>query len=93
MEEYPNFDSKAGLLLSESVTEAQRLANIELKHQEASSKKRHTNDGEDSGEDDQEQNTDLALFTKNKKRKTNSSHSKGFNANKSFAKKRPRKHL
>ena len=45
LEEYPGLDSKAALILTESVVEATRLAAIELKNKEGKS------GGEKGGED------------------------------------------
>ena len=66
-------------MLSDSVTEATRIANMELRENEKGKGKRGDED------DDQEANPDMKLF--DKKRKFNSMHSKGFGG-KSFAKKR-----
>ena len=66
-------------MLSDSVVEATRIANMEL---------RETAKGKaqpDDDEDNQEANPDMKLF--GKKRKLNSMHSKGFGG-RSFAKKR-----
>lgn len=46
-------------------------------------------DGPGDEEDDEETNKDMKLF--GKKRPANFAHKKGFNNNKSFARKRPRK--
>jgi len=45
-------------------------------------------DGPDDEDDNQETNKDMKLF--GKKRTNNFAHKKGFNSNKSFARKRPR---
>jgi hypothetical protein len=71
MDEYPGLDSKAALILTDSVTEAQRLAAMELKNKEGSGKAAGADD-----EDNEEQNADMALFVNGKgnKRKANFSH-------------------
>ena len=69
---------KDALMLSDSVVEATRIANMELRE---SSKGK----GGDDEDDNQEANPDAKLF--GKKRKINSMHSKGFGG-RSFAKKR-----
>lgn len=71
-------DDKDALILSDSVVEATRIANMELRE---SAKGKH----DDDEADNQEANPDSKLF--GKKRKLNSMHSKGFGA-RSFAKKR-----
>jgi len=77
------FDPKLALELSDSVTEAARLANIEIKQQETTKK-----GGKNDDDDNEEENTDMKLF--GKKRKHSQMHNKGF-GNKSFSKKRQRK--
>ena len=83
LEEYGKngeIDTKSALILSDSVTEATRIANMEMRQNESS---KATAGDED---DDQEQNPDMKLF--GKKRKHNGSmHNKGF-GNKSFARKK-----
>jgi len=83
MDEYPGLDSKAALILTDSVTEAQRFAAMELKNKEQGKQI----DGDE--QDDDEGNADMSLFGKGKKRKANFSHSKGF-GKQSFARKRKR---
>ena len=83
LDEYKNLDSKAALILTDSVIEATRIAVMELKA--ADQKQIGGKDGEG---DDAEVNDDMKLF--GKKRTGNSMHGKGF-GNKSFAKKRQRK--
>ena len=61
LDEYPGLDSKAALMLSESVIEAQRLAAIEMK-QKDSGKKGAAADDQDDGEG----NPDMKLFGKRK---------------------------
>ena len=83
LEECPGMDSKAALMLSDSVVEAQRLAAMELKNREGKNGK-DSKGGDD--EDDGEGNSDMKLF----KKKT-FAHQKGFNGGKSsFARKRKR---
>lgn len=81
LEEYPGLDSKAALMLTESVVEATRLAAIEMKSRDGKAIGGKEGDDEDDGEG----NADMKLF-KNKK---GFAHQKGF-AGKSFAKKRKR---
>ena len=69
--------------MNESVIEAQRIAAMEMKQREGKGGK---SEGGDDDDDDQENNKDMKLF----KNKRNLSHQKGFNANKSFARKRKR---
>jgi len=71
------------LILTDSVVEAQRIAVMEMKNREGKSKQE---DGEEDEEDNGEANKDLKLF--GKKRPANFAHKKGFNTNKSFARKR-----
>lgn len=80
LDEFPNSDSKAALVLSESVIEAQRLAVMEMKQREGKGGK---SEGGKDDDDDQETNKDMKLF-----KKRNFSHQKGFNQ--SFARKRKR---
>lgn len=80
LNEYPGLDSKAALMLTESVVEATRLAAIEMKQRDGKSADGKPGDDEDDGEG----NADMKLF-----KKKNFAHSKGF-AGKSFAKKRKR---
>lgn len=82
LEQYAEIQEKDALMLTDSVTEATRIANMELR--EAEKGKKDVNDDED----DQEANPDSKLFQR--KRKGASMHNKGF-ANKSFAKKKQRK--
>jgi len=81
LDEYPGLDSKAALMLTESVVEATRLAAIEMKQRDGG-KSADGKPGDD--EDDGEGNADMKLF-----KKKNFAHNKGF-AGKSFAKKRKR---
>lgn len=78
-------DSKAALILTDSVVEATRLAVMEMKNKEGKGGK--AIDGDKDDDDDGENNKDMKLF--GKKRKGNFAHQKGF-ANKSFARKRKR---
>lgn len=80
LDEYPGIDSKAALMLTESVVEATRLAAIEMKTRDGKSGEGKPGDDEDDGEG----NSDMKLF-----KKKNFSHNKGFSG-KSFAKKRKR---
>jgi len=82
--EYKDLDSKAALILTDSVVEATRLATMEMRQNESKSA-----GGGDEGGDNAEENSDMKLF--GKKRPANSMHSKGFSKGKSFAKKRQRK--
>lgn len=82
--EYKDLDSKAALILTDSVVEATRLATMEMRQNEGKSA-----GGGDEGGDNAEENSDMKLF--GKKRTANSMHSKGFGKGKSFAKKRQRK--
>ena len=66
-------------MLSDSVVEATRIANMELRENEKGKAR------PDDDEDNQEANPDMKLF--GKKRKFNSMHSKGFGG-RSFSKKR-----
>jgi len=69
-------DSKAALILTDSVVEATRLAAMEMKNREG--KKGSQVDGPDNDDDDnQEGNKDMKLF--GKKRQNNFAHKKGFN--------------
>eukprot|EP00347_Sterkiella_histriomuscorum_P007721 403347814 len=86
LDEYPGLDSKAALILTDSVVEATRLAVFEMKNREGKHGK--SVDGPD-GDDDEETNKDMKLFGK-KKQSNNFAHKKGFNGTKSFARKRPR---
>ena len=78
--EYKDFEKDKALILEDSVTEAARIAAIELRSQ-AKSK------GKGDDEDDGEKNADMALF--GKKRSHGSAFAKG--GTRSFAKKRQRK--
>ncbi len=80
LDEYPGLDSKAALMLTESVVEATRLAAIEMKSRDGKSADGKPGDDEDDGEG----NADMKLF-----KKKNFAHNKGFSG-KSFAKKRKR---
>ena len=80
LEEY-ECDSKAALILTDSVVEATRLAMMELR--QAGEK-----EDNDAG-DNEEANPDSKMF--GKKRAHGQMHQKGFQGGKSFAKKRPRK--
>jgi ATP-dependent RNA helicase DDX47/RRP3 len=82
MDEYPGLDSKAALMLNESVVEAQRLATIEMKSREGKGGK--AIDGEAG--DEEGEGGDMKLFNKKK----NFAHSKGFQGKQSFARKRKR---
>jgi hypothetical protein len=86
LDEYPGLDTKAALILTDSVVEAQRLAVMEMKNREGKGGK-HVDGKEGEDDDNQEANKDMKLFGKKK----NFAHKKGFNSNKSFARKRPRK--
>ncbi len=81
LDEYPGLDSKAALMLTESVVEATRLAAIEMKTRDGN-KSADGKPGDD--EDNGEGNADMKLF-----KKKNFAHNKGFSG-KSFAKKRKR---
>lgn len=81
LEEYPGLDSKAALVLSDSVIEAQRLAAIEMKTRESSKDGKHVDE-----EDDGEGNADMKLFGKRKQ----FAHNKGF-GKQSFARKKTRR--
>lgn len=85
LDEYPGIDSKAALILTDSVVEATRLAALEMKSREG--KKGKSVDGPDAEDDDDENNKDMKLFAK----KNNFAHKKGFSGKQSFARKRPRK--
>lgn len=85
LDEYPGIDSKAALILTDSVVEATRLAALEMKSREG--KKGKAVDGPDAEDDDDETNKDMKLFGKK-----NFAHKKGFNGKQSFARKRPRKY-
>ena len=78
-------DTKAALILSDSVTEATRIANMEMRQSDAAK----TGGNEDDGDDNQEHNADMKLFGKKRKHQ-GSMHNKGF-GNKSFARKKQRK--
>ena len=82
LDEYPGLDSKAALMLTESVVEATRLAAIEMKQRDGGKSGADGKPGDD--EDDGEGNADMKLF-----KKKSFAHNKGF-AGKSFAKKRKR---
>jgi len=69
-------------MLTDSVVEATRIANMELRE----SLKGNKNQGDDDEDDNQEANPDMKLFGK-KRLKRSSMHNKGFGS-KSFAKKR-----
>jgi ATP-dependent RNA helicase DDX47/RRP3 len=93
LEEYPGVDSKAALVLHDSVVEAQRLAALELKSREGARGSRQAGgeDG-DGAEDDQEATAgEIGMFKSKNPKRNNFSHKKGFSTNKSFARKRPRK--
>lgn len=60
---------------------------MEMKNREGKGGK--SVDGPDDDDDNEESNKDMKLF--GKKRPNNFAHKKGFNSNKSFARKRPRK--
>lgn len=88
LEEYGKngeIDTKAALILSDSVTEATRIANMEMRQNESSK----TAGGADEEDDNQEHNADMKLFGKKRKHQ-GSMHNKGF-GNKSFARKKQRK--
>ena len=82
LDEYPGLDSKAALMLTESVVEATRLAAIEMKQRDGGKSGADGKPGDD--EDDGEGNADMKLF-----KKKSFAHNKGV-AGKSFAKKRKR---
>lgn len=81
LEEYKELDQKAALVLTDSVVEATRLANMELRQQN------EKDDG--SGEEDNPEAADNSKQF-NKKRKSHQMHNKGFGKS-SFAKKRQKK--
>ena len=56
-------DTKAALILSDSVTEATRIANMEMRQSDAAK----TGGNEDDGDDNQEHNADMKLFGKKRK--------------------------
>ena len=62
MDEYPGLDSKAALILTDSVVEATRLAVLEMKSRESKGGK--SVDGPDNDDDDDETNRDMKLFGK-----------------------------
>lgn len=82
LEEYKDLDMKAALVLTDSVVEASRIANMELRQREKGGK-----DSDD--EDNAEANSGSKAF--GKKRNHSQMHNKGFGKGASFAKKRPRK--
>ena len=86
LDEYPGLDSKAALILSESVIEAQRLASIEMKTQDGAKGKGGRTAVDGGEEDDGEGNPDMKLFGKRK----GFAHQKGFAGKQSFARKRKR---
>ena len=82
LDEYKDLDSKAALILTDSVVEATRIANMEMR-QEATNQA----GGQDDANDNPEKDSNAKAFGGGKKRPhTGSMHNKGFN--RSFAKKR-----